>query len=77
MIPWKADENRDSRPVAFDREAYRERNTVERLMGRRTESRRLFSGLKQTAEHFGGTIKTAFTHRYLRMATDIEFRDKA
>ncbi|MCH7884139.1 MAG: transposase [Planctomycetes bacterium] len=33
VIPSKENENRDSRSVVFDREAYRERNIIERLIG--------------------------------------------
>ena len=33
VIPSKANEDRDARAVTFDREAYRNRNIVERLIG--------------------------------------------
>jgi len=33
VIPSKENENRDSRSVVFDREAYREHNIIERLIG--------------------------------------------
>ena len=33
VIPSKGNEDRDSRVVAFDREAYRDRNIIERLIG--------------------------------------------
>ena len=33
VIPSKENEDREARPVAFDKEAYRQRNVVERLIG--------------------------------------------
>jgi len=47
VIPSKANENRTARAVAFDREAYRNRNIVERLIGWIKESRRIFSRLPE------------------------------
>jgi transposase len=68
VIPSKENEDRDARPVEFDREAYRGRNIVERLIGWLKESRRVFSRFEKTAKNFGGFIKMAFIHRYLRLA---------
>jgi transposase len=67
VIPSKANEDRDSRLVEFDREAYRRRNVVERLIGWLKESRRVFSRFEKTAKNFGGMIKMAFIERYLRL----------
>ena len=69
MIPSRENENRDSRPVVFDREAYRERNIIERLIGWLKECRRIFSRFEKTAKNFGGMIKMAFIQRYLRLLT--------
>jgi transposase len=69
VIPSKENEDRDARPVEFDRDAYRGRNIVERLIGWLKESRRVFSRFEKTAKNFGGFIKMAFIHRYLRLAT--------
>ena len=69
VIPSKANENRDARPVAFDKEAYRDRNIVERLIGWLKECRRVFARFEKTAKNFGGMIRMAFIQRYLRMAT--------
>lgn len=69
VIPSKANENRDARPVAFDKEAYRNRNIVERLIGWLKECRRVFSRFEKTAKNFAGTIRLAFIQRYLRLAT--------
>jgi transposase len=67
VIPSKANEDRDARPVEFDREAYRQRNIVERLIGWLKESRRILTRFEKTAKNFAGMIKMAFIHRYLRL----------
>ncbi len=69
VIPSKENEDRQARPVAFEREQYRRRNIVERLIGWLKESRRVFSRFEKTARNFVGMIKMAFIHRYLRLAT--------
>jgi transposase len=65
VIPSKENEDRDARPVAFDREAYRRRNVVERLIGWLKENRRIFSRFEKTAKNFAGMIKLAFIRQYL------------
>lgn len=65
VIPSKENEDRDERPVAFDKWAYRRRNVVERLIGWLKESRRIFSRYEKTAKNFGGMIKLAFIRQYL------------
>jgi len=67
VIPSKENEDREARPVDFDREAYRERNIIERLIGWLKESRRIFSRFEKTAKNFAGMLKMAFIHRYLRL----------
>ncbi len=69
VIPSKVNEDRDTRPVAFDREVYRSRNIIERLIGWLKECRRIFSRFEKTAKNFGGMIKMAFIQRYLKLAT--------
>jgi len=69
VIPSKANEDRAARKVAFDKEAYRNRNIVERLIGWLKECRRVFSRFEKTAKNFGGMIKMAFIQRYLRLIT--------
>jgi len=69
VIPSKENEDREARAVEFDREAYRDRNIVERLIGWLKECRRLFSRYEKTAINFGGMIRMAFIRRYLRLAT--------
>ncbi len=69
VSPSKENEDREERPVVFEREQYRRRNIVERLIGWLKESRRVFSRFEKTALNFVGMIKMAFIHRYLRLAT--------
>ncbi len=66
VIPSKESEDRTERPVAFDKEAYRRRNIVERLIGWLKESRRIFSRFEKTAKNFGGMLTLAFIRQYLR-----------
>lgn len=73
VIPSKENENPDERPVEFDREAYRQRNIVERLIGWLKESRRIFSRFEKTAKNFGGMLKLAFIQQYLRYDVDLTF----
>lgn len=70
VIPSKCNEDSDARPVSFDRDAYRRRSIVEQLIGWLKESRRIFSRFEKTAKNFGGMIKLAFIHRYLRLMCD-------
>lgn len=66
VIPSKENEDRETRPIEFDREAYRQRNIIERLIGWLKESRRVLTRFEKTAKNFIGMIKMAFIHRYLR-----------
>lgn len=77
VIPSKVNEDRDARAVEFDRDAYRRRNIIERLIGWLKECRRLFARFEKTAKNFGGMIKMAFIQRYLRLTCKDEFSDKA
>lgn len=67
VIPSKANEDRDARPVEFDKVAYRRRSIVECLIGWLKESRRIVTRFEKTATNFGGMVKLAFIHRYLRL----------
>lgn len=69
VIPCKETDNPDVRLVEFDRDTYRRRNIVERLIGWLKEARRIFSRFEKTAKNYGGMIKMAFIHRYLHLAT--------
>lgn len=66
VIPSKENEDRDARPVEFDKETYRLRNIIERLIGWLKESRRIFSRYEKTAKNFGGMITLAFIRQYLQ-----------
>jgi hypothetical protein len=50
VIPSKKNEDRDARPVEFDKEAYR---------------RRIFSRFEKTAKNFAGMLTLAFIKQYL------------
>jgi len=67
VIPSKSNEDREARGVVFDRDAYRHRNIVERLIGWLKECRRIFSRFEKTAKNYGGMLKMAFIQRYLRV----------
>jgi len=69
VIPSKENEDRDKRSVEFDKEKYRQRNIVERLIGWLKECRRLFSRYEKTAINYRGIIKMAIIQRYLRITT--------
>lgn len=73
VIPSKENEDSDARPVDFDRDAYRKRNIVERLIGWLKESRRIFSRFEKTAKNFGGMLKMAFIQQYLRYDVELPF----
>ena len=66
VIPSKANEDRASRLVEFDRELYRRRNIVERLIGWLKECRRILTRFEKRANNFLGMIKMAFIQRYLK-----------
>ena len=66
VIPSKENQDRYARLVDFDKEAYRRRNIVERLIGWLKESRRIFSRFEKTAKNFGGMITLAFIRQYLQ-----------
>lgn len=65
VIPSRENEDREARGVEFDKELYRRRNVVERLIGWLKESRRIFSRYEKTAKNFGGMITLAFIQQYL------------
>ena len=62
-------EDRDARPVEFDKAAYRRRSIVECLIGWLKESRRIVTRFEKTAINFAGMVKLALIHRYLRLCT--------
>ena len=77
MISTKENEDPAARPVEFDKDAYRRRNIVERLIGRLKESRLIFSRFEKTAKNFGGMLALAFIRQYLTYELVQPFWDKA
>lgn len=69
VIPSKENEDREARLVDFDREAYRERNIIERLIGWLKECRRILTRFEKTAKNYLGMLKMAFIQRYLKLMT--------
>jgi transposase len=65
VIPSKENEDRAARPVEFNRQAYRRRNIVERLIGWLKESRRIFLRFEKTAKNFSDILTLAFIKQYL------------
>jgi transposase len=53
----------------FEKEKYRRRNIVERLIGWLKECRRVFSRYEKTAINFRGIINIAIIQWYLKIAT--------
>ena len=51
------------------RACYKRRSIVECLIGWLKESRRIGTRFEKTAINFGGMVKLAFIHRYLRLCT--------
>jgi transposase len=69
VIPSKENEDRSLRPVEFDKAAYRRRCIVECLIGWLKEARRICTRFEKTAINFGGMVRLAFIHRYLRLCS--------
>jgi transposase len=67
VIPSRSNERRGDRLVSFDKSAYRRRSIIECLIGWLKESRRIATRFEKTAINFGGMVKLAFIHRYLRL----------
>lgn len=69
VIPSKANENREARAIEFDRDVYRARNIIERLIGWLKESRRICTRYEKTAKNFAGMLIMSFIKRFLRLNT--------
>lgn len=67
VIPSKENEDRNARQVEFNKDRYRQRNIVERLIGWLKECRCVFARFEKTAINFRGMIKMAFIQRYLKI----------
>ena len=68
VIPSKENQERGDRIVEFEKEAYRQRNIVERLIGRLKECRRVLTRYEKTALNYTGFITLAIIHRLMRIA---------
>jgi transposase len=66
VIPSKSNEDRDSRPVEFDKQTNRDRNIVERLIGWLKEYRRIFARFEKSAKNFAGMVRIGFIQRYFK-----------
>lgn len=70
VIPQRSDQRRQhrGRPLKFDREAYRQRNVVERCIGWMKENRRVAVRYEKLAINYLGMLKLAMIQRYLASA---------
>jgi transposase len=70
IIPQKSDEIRRhrGRPVKFDRDAYRQRNVVERCIGWLKEYRRIATRYEKLAINYLGMLKLAMLKKYMACA---------
>lgn len=66
VIPSKANEDRSTRQIEFDRMSYRRRAIVEQLIGWLKECRRIATRYEKRAIHFLTMVKLAMIGRYLR-----------
>jgi transposase len=68
VIPQKDNERRShrGRPLKFDRDAYRQRNVVERCVGWMKENRRIATRYEKLAIHYLAMVKLAMLQRYLK-----------
>lgn len=67
VVPQKGAKANDDDHPGFDRELYRRRNIIERLIGWLKECRRVFSRFEKTAINYAGMLKLAIIQRYLRI----------
>ena len=76
VIPQRRDQKKRhrGRPLKFDREAYRQRNVVERCVGWLKENRRVAARYEKLATNYLGMLKLAVIRRYLSHPT---FSDRA
>jgi transposase len=62
--------SRGTRPLKFDRERYRQRNQVERLMNRRKQYRAVATRYDKLAARYQATITVADIFIWLRLQPD-------
>lgn len=75
VIPQRTDQRNThrGRPLNFDKDAYRQRNIIERCIGWLKECRRIGTRFEKLAVNFLAMIKIAIIQRYLKIA----FSDRA
>jgi len=75
VIPQRSDQvtQHRSRPLDFDKAAYRRRNVIERCIGWLKECRRIATRFEKLAVNFLAMIKVAIIQRYMK----IYFSDRA
>jgi len=72
VIPERADQqvrraHRPGRKPAFDRQRYRRRNAIERLVGWLKERRRLATRFEKLAQHYLAVVRLAMIEKYLQL----------
>ncbi len=67
LIPTRADQPPDP---AFDREAYKRRNVVERLIGWLKERRRLCTRFEKLADNYLAMVKLAFIQKCMMLINE-------
>lgn len=67
LIPTRSDQPRDP---SFDREAYKRRNVVERLVGWLKERRRLCTRFEKLADSYLAMVKLAFITRCMSLINE-------
>ena len=60
VIPCKNSDHRDTRPAPFDRESYRERNIIKRLIGWLKESQRIFTRFEKNHQKLRRNDRNGF-----------------
>lgn len=75
VIPRREREVQDA--SEFDRERYRGRNVIERLVGRLKECRRIFSRFEKTAVNYLGMLKLGIVRFYLNAFCPSDFSNEA
>jgi len=75
VMPQRSDQlaRHKGRPLSFDRQAYRQRSTIENCIGWLKECRRVATRFEKLALNHLAMIKMAIIQRYLRIA----FSDRA
>lgn len=70
VIPQRSDQiaHQHGRPLAFDRETYRQRNVVERCVNWLKECRRIATRYEKLAVNFLAMLRLAMIQRYMKLA---------